>query len=120
MTNKTVTKEYTLDAQGKKLGRVATEAATILRGKNSPDLQLNQVSGNIVKIINASKIDLAPVKLEEEYSRYSGYPGGLKFEKRGNLIKRKGYKDVFEKAVYGMLPGNRLRKLLMKNLIIEE
>jgi large subunit ribosomal protein L13 len=120
MTTETQTKEYTLDAKGKKLGRLASEAAMILRGKNTPAFKPNAVSGNKVKIVNASLVDLAPVKLEKEYARYSGYPGGLKFEKRGKLIARKGYKEVFEKAVFGMLPGNRLRKPLMKNLTIEE
>lgn len=120
MTTTTATKEYVLDAQGKKLGRIATETAMILRGKNTPAFQPNKVSGNKVKIINASLVDLAPVKMERGYKRYSGYPGGQRVEKRGKLIDRRGYKVIFEKAVYGMLPANRLRTPLMKNLTIEE
>jgi large subunit ribosomal protein L13 len=120
MAEQTATKEYTIDAAGQKLGRVASEAAMILRGKNSPDFQPNVVSGNKVTIINASQIDLSQVKLDKEYKRYSGYPGGLKHETREHLIDRKGYKEVFEKAVYGMLPGNRLRAKIMKNLMIQE
>lgn len=120
MATKEQTKEYVLDAEGKKLGRIASETAMILRGKNTPAFQPHNVSGHKVKIINASLVDLAPVKMERGYKRYSGYPGGQKTEKRGKLIERKGYKEIFEKAVYGMLPANRLRKPLMKNLTIEE
>jgi len=112
--------EYTIDAQGKKLGRIASEAATVLRGKNDPSFTPNKIPGNVVKIVNASQVDLAGVKLEEKYMRYSGYPGGLKGETRGHLIKRRGYTPVFEHAVRGMLPSNRLRSELMKHLIIEE
>ncbi|MCD8494635.1 MAG: 50S ribosomal protein L13 [Candidatus Pacebacteria bacterium] len=118
--SKTSSKEYILDAAGQKLGRIASETAMILRGKNTPAFKPNAISGNTVKIVNAAQIDLAPVKMEKGYKRYSGYPGGQKVEKRGKLIARKGFKDVFEKAVYGMLPANRLRKRLMKNLTIEE
>lgn len=120
MTEKTTTKEYVLDAQGQKLGRIASEAAKILMGKNTPDFQPHVVSGHKVKITNASLVDLAPVKMEKGYKRYSGYPGGQKVEKRGKLIDRKGHAAIFEKAVYGMLPANRLRKPLMKNLTIEQ
>ncbi|MDH5441990.1 MAG: 50S ribosomal protein L13 [Candidatus Nomurabacteria bacterium] len=120
MTTVTNTKEYTIDASGKKLGRVASEAAMILRGKNSPDFTPNKVSGNKVHVINASKIDLADVKLLDEYMSYSGYAGGQKRETRGHLIDRKGYAPVFEKAVYGMLASNKLRAPLMKNLTITE
>lgn len=120
MTETQTTQEYILDAQGQKLGRIASEAAMILRGKNTPDYQPHIISGHKVKIINASLVDLAPVKMEKEYKRYSGYPGGQKIEKRGKLINRKGYAEIFEKAVYGMLPANRHRKPLMKNLTIEQ
>lgn len=116
----TSTKEYTLDATGKKLGRIATEAANLLRGKTEASFERHVMPKVKVTIINASKIDLSNKKLEEEYTRYSGYPGGLKRETRGHLIDRKGYKDVFTKAVYGMIPGNRLRSLIMKNLTINE
>lgn len=120
MKNDTATKEYTLDATGKKLGRIASEAATLLTGKNMPDFKPNVVSGAKVAIINASKVDLAPIKLKEEYTRYSGYPGGLTHETREHLIARKGYKEIFEKAVFGMLPANRLRKPTLKNLTVTE
>ena len=120
MANNTATKEYTLDATGKKLGRIASQAAELLRGKTEPTYERHVMPKVKVTIENASKVDLAGVKLDEEYLRYSGYPGGLKGETRGHLIERKGYKDVFEKAVFGMIPGNRLRKPIMKNLTITE
>lgn len=120
MTNTTATKEYTLDAQGQKLGRLATEVANLLRGKNAPDFQPNKLSGNKVTVVNASLIEMAPIKFEREYFRHSGFPGGGKFEKRSKVIDQKGYKAVFEKAVYGMLPANKLRKQFMKNLTIQE
>lgn len=120
MTKATKQTEYTIDAAGKKLGRVASEAAMILRGKNSPDFAPHKMSGNKVTILNASQVDLAAVKMDKEYTRYSGYPGGLTKETRKHLIDRKGYGEIFKKAVYGMLPGNRLRAQIMKNLTVEE
>lgn len=120
MANNTATKEYTLDATGKKLGRIATEAANLLRGKTEASFERHVMPKVKVTIENASKVDLSAKKLEEEYFRYSGYPGGLKGETRGHLIDRKGYKQVFEKAVYGMIPANRLRQHIMKNLTINE
>jgi large subunit ribosomal protein L13 len=112
--------EYTIDATNKKLGRVATEAAMILMGKNDPDYAPNVVAKNKVTITNASKIDLSPKKLKEEYARYSGYPGGLRFEQRGKKIDRLGFAPIFEHAVRGMLQKNRLQDKMMKNLTITE
>ena len=120
MTTHTETKEYVFDAEGKSLGRMATDIAMILRGKNEPTFQPNVVPNVRVVINNASKVQLSDSQLKAEYKRYSGYPGGLKHESRGHMIDRKGYREVFEKAVYGMLPGNRLRDPMMKNLIINE
>lgn len=111
---------YTIDATNKKLGRVATEAANMLRGKNEATYAPNKLSGNRVTIENAGKIDLSGVKLAEMYDRYSGYPGGRKEETRGHLIERRGIVPVFQHAVRGMLPKNRLRDRMMKNLIINE
>jgi large subunit ribosomal protein L13 len=120
MTEKTTTKEYTLDATGQKLGRLATKVALLLRGKTQASFERHIMPDVKVTITNASKIDLSAKKMGEEYKRFTGYPGGLKTETRGHLIGRKGYKDVFTNTVYGMLPGNRLRKQIMKNLIINE
>jgi large subunit ribosomal protein L13 len=112
--------KHTIDATNKKLGRIATEAAMVLRGKNLPDFAPNKNPGNIVEIINASKVDFDAERLNKVYTRYTGYPGGLRGETRGHLIDRRGYVPVFEHAIRGMLPGNKLRSQLLKNLIITE
>ncbi len=111
---------YTLDATNKKLGRIATEAADLLRGKNSPDYTPNILSGNTVTIVNASKIDFSEARRDEIQTRYSGYPGGLTEEKKGRRIERLGYDSIFRHAIRGMLPDNRLRQPMLNNLIITE
>jgi large subunit ribosomal protein L13 len=120
MATQTKKKEYIFDAEGQSLGRMSSEIAMILRGKNEPDFQPNKAPEVTVIINNASKIALNDSQKVKEYKRYSGYPGGLKHESREHLIERKGYRDVFEKAVRGMLPNNRLRAVMLKNIIINE
>jgi large subunit ribosomal protein L13 len=120
MTTQTETREYVFDAAGQSLGRLATQVAMALRGKNEPSFQPHIVPNVRVVINNASKVELSDSQLAAEYKRYSGYPGGLKHESRGHMIDRKGYREVFEKAVFGMLPNNRLRAVMMKNLVINE
>jgi len=113
--------EKVIDATNKKIGRVASEAAMILMGKDSAEYQPNKVADVTVVIENASKTDIPLKKKEEkEYSKYSGYPGGLKFEKLSKIIKEKGYDEVYRKAIYGMLPTNRLRSPRLKNLIVKD
>ncbi len=113
--------EYTIDAQNRKIGRVSIEIAMILMGKNSADFVKNKVADSKVTVLNASKLSIDPKKLEEkEYERYSGYPGGLKIDSLARLIEKKGYSEVIRNAVYGMLPANKLRPILMKNLIIKD
>jgi large subunit ribosomal protein L13 len=112
---------YTIDATGKKLGRLASEIAIILMGKNDASFERNKVSTNKVVVLNASKLAVDLKKLKtKEYERYSGYPGGLTKEMMENVIARKGYKDVLKWAVYGMLPINKLRARVIKNLTVEE
>ena len=111
-------KTHTIDATGKRLGRVATEAATVLRGKDQPNYAPNVAPQVTVEIINASKIDLSDKKLAEQYTRYTGYPGGLREETRGHLIDRKGFEPVFKHAVRGMLPNNKLRAEMLKRLVV--
>lgn len=113
-------KTYTIDATNKKLGRIASEAASVLRGKDDPTFKPNQLPDVQVEIINAAKIDLSETKLAEQYTRYTGYPGGLIHENRGNLIERRGYAPIFQHAVRGMLPANKLRAQALKRLIITE
>ncbi len=113
--------KFTIDAAGKKLGRVASEAASILLGKKSPSFEKNKVAQVSVEIINASKADISEKKQDEkEYITYTGYRGGLKNETLGHLITRKGFKEAFTRAVYRMLPGNSLRSKRMKNLNVTE
>jgi len=114
-------KIYTIDAEGKKLGRVATLAAMHLMGKTAPTYKRNAVTGDKVLIVNASKVSIDPVKLRDKvYKRYSGYPGGQKILKMNQVIAAKGHSEVFKKAIRGMLPANRLRPQLLKNLEIAD
>ncbi len=111
--------KYTIDAKGKKLGRVATDAAHHLMGKHQTSFARNAVADVEVEIINAGELSISPKKLEQnKYIRYSGYPGGQKERTLQEVIDKKGHDEVVRKAVYGMLPGNRLRPLLMKRLTI--
>ncbi len=112
--------EYNLDATGEKLGRLASKVAVLLMGKNNPDFQKNTVADVKVNIDNISNLDISKKKMEQkEYSRYSGYPGGRKVENMEAVVKKKGHAELMRKAVRGMLPGNKLRPILMKNLIIK-
>ena len=112
---------YTIDATNKSLGRLATEVASILMGKNSVSFVRNAVSGNTVTVTNANKLKVTEKKLTEKtYKHYSGYPGGLKVQNMAHLVERKGYKEVVERAVKGMLPDNKLKKQFLKNLTVEE
>ena len=114
-------KTYTLDATNKKLGRVASEAAKIIMGKNTPEFARNLVPNVTVVIENASKIDLPERKKKSlTYQSYSGYPGGLKTLDATQMIARKGYRELFRKAVFGMLPTNKLRARMIKKLIVKE
>ena len=113
--------EYKLDAKGKSLGRIASEAAVFLMGKNDPKFQKHILSGNKVQIINASKIKISPRKIKQvEYTRYTGYPGGLRTQTMKEVVAKKGYAELFHRAVYGMLPDNKLRARMMKNLVVTE
>lgn len=113
--------EHTIDAKGKKLGRVAQEAASFLMGKNDPSFERNQLADNKVVILNASLADISLEKLEnKEYEKYSGYPGGLVYEKMKRIVEKKGYSEVFRLAIMGMLPANRLAEKMMKNLTVKE
>lgn len=110
-----------IDATNKKLGRVAQEVAMVLMGKDRPDYEPNKINTNGIKIINASKVIIDEKKKEQKfYKRFTGYPGGLKKRSMKEQIDKNGIKKIFEKAIYGMLPDNKLRKERMKKLIITE
>lgn len=113
--------KYTLDAQNKAVGRVATQAAVFLMGKNTPEYARNAIPQVVVEITNASKAKIFPARLlQKTYSRYSGYPGGLKQPTMAKVIEKKGYSEVFREAVSGMLPKNKLRARMLKNLKVTE
>ncbi len=115
------TKNYIIDAQGKKLGRVASEIAAILMGKSNTDFQKNTIAPVKVEVINASKLDISDKKaVNKIYTNYSGYPGGLRERSLEQIVDKKGYTEILSKAVYGMIPNNRLKKEILKNLIIKE
>lgn len=112
--------ELIIDAQGKRLGTVASEAAHKLMGKHEPTFSKHAPVAHQVKIVNASKLSLTEKKPKQKtYQRYSGYPGGLKSLTMNQIIEKKGHAEVLRLAVYGMLPRNRQRPLAMKRLTIE-
>jgi large subunit ribosomal protein L13 len=99
---------WVVDADGKNLGRLASEIAVVLRGKNKPQFTPHTDTGDFVVVINAEKIAVTGNKMNSKmYYRHSGYPGGLKTESLGHLIQRRPT-EVLRKAVKGMLPKNRL------------
>lgn len=113
--------KYTLDAENKRVGRVATEAAVLLMGKNRPDFARNVLPDVKVEIKNTSKALIADSKRSTKtYSRYSGYPGGLRQPTMEQVIAKKGYSEIFKEAVSGMLPKNKLRTKMLLNLTITE
>ena len=115
------TKEYTVDAKGRRLGPLATEVATLLMGKNMPDFSRHTVADVTVRIENAAKMDIPKKKMKSNiYQSYSGYPSGRKEETLGHLANRLGYQEVLKRSIKGMLPKNKLQSRLLKNLIITE
>lgn len=122
MKTREVKKETkTIDASGRTLGRVASEAAMSLMGKTKATFERNKYCGFPVKVVNASKLRITPKKLEELYhTRYSGIPGGLRILHGTETAEKKGLKELIKLAVYQMLPSNKLRRIMMKNLKIED
>lgn len=113
--NEVERKWYIVDAEGQTLGRLATEVASILRGKHKPTFTPHVDTGDNVIIINAEKIHLTGNKLADKvYYRHSGYAGGLKETTAGEMLAKKPER-VLELAIKGMLPKNTLgRKQGMK------
>jgi large subunit ribosomal protein L13 len=109
---------FLVDAQDKVLGRIATQIANILRGKNKPVFTPYADAGDFVIVTNADKIRLTGKKLENKcYYRHSGYPGGLKTRTAQEILNKKP-EELIELAVKGMLPKNRLGRKLIKKLKI--
>lgn len=110
----------TIDATNKKPGRLATEVAILLMGKDMPTYQKNTIPQRQIRVENLGKLIFSKEKQQEEYHGHSGYLGGVKKKKKEDLIKKMGYKEIFRRAVYGMLPSNKLRAQMMKNLILSD
>ena len=109
---------YVVDAEGQVLGRLASKVAKVLRGKTKPDFTPHVDCGDNVIIINAEKIRLTGSKTEQkEYVRHTGYPGGQRFTSPSELLEKNPTK-IIELAVKGMLPKNRLGKVIFKNLYV--
>ena len=115
----TVTKEWVLiDAEGEVLGRLASKAAKMLRGKYKANFTPHVDCGDYVIIINADKITLSGNKwTDKEYVRHSGYPGGQRTTTPQELLAKKPT-AIVEKAIKGMLPKNRLGAAIYKNLFV--
>lgn len=112
-------KTHKLDATGKAPGRLAGEIARLLRGKNKPSFQPNIDAGDFVHVSNAKFMKFTGKKLEQKiYYHHSGYPGGLK-EKKMKDVFENNPGEVLKKAVYNMLPKNKLRSGMIKRLIIK-
>lgn len=111
-----VRKWFVVDANGKTLGRLASQVASVLKGKTKPIYTRHVDTGDFVIILNADKVHLTGRKLEQKvYYRHSGYPGGLKAVTAGTLMKTKP-ENVIKMAVQGMLPKTQLGKQMLTKL----
>jgi large subunit ribosomal protein L13 len=107
---------FVVDAQGKTLGRLASEIASILRGKHKPIYVPHLDCGDYVIVVNAEKVRVTGKKLDQKfYYRHSGYPGGLKSINLRDQLQKHPTR-VLEAAVRGMLPKNRLGRAMIKKL----
>jgi large subunit ribosomal protein L13 len=113
-----VRKWYLVDAENKTLGRLATEVATVLRGKHKPIYTPHVDTGDYVIIINADKIELTGKKWDQKlYYSHSGYPGGLRSVKAKDVMAKHPTRIV-EKAIQGMLPHNSLGRQMARKLFV--
>ena len=111
-------KYHLFDAREKNLGRMATEIANVLSGRNKVDFTPHIDGGGYVVIINSDDVQTTGRKMEKKmYHHYSGYPGGVKSLRLEEKIEKDSRK-VFEQAVFGMLPKNKLRDKMIKRLLI--
>lgn len=111
---------YVIDAEGKNLGRVASKAACILRGKHKPTYTPHIDCGDFVIIVNASKVNLTGNKLDDKiYYNHSGYTGGLR-ERTARVMRESYSEELIERAVKGMLPKGRLGRQMYKKLFVYE
>ena len=109
---------HLVDASGLPIGRLASEIAQILRGKHKPQYEPHLDVGDHVVVVNASEIAITSKKPEQKmYHSHSGFPGGIKSESFNSLRQRKPER-IIERAVWGMLPKNRLGRSILKKLHI--
>ena len=109
-------KWWVINAEGKTLGRLATEVAVLLRGKRKPEFAHFIDCGDFVVVINAEKVNVTGKKLEQKkYYSHSGYPGGLKVKTLKELLEKRP-EDVVRKAVWGMIPKGKLGRAVYKKL----
>lgn len=113
----TVNKEWVIiDAEGAPLGRLATLIASTLRGKHKTNFTPHVDCGDNVVVINAEKVTLSGKKmLDKDYVRHTGFPGGQRFTKANEMLKKKPI-SLVEEAVKGMLPKTRLGRAIFKNM----
>jgi large subunit ribosomal protein L13 len=109
-------KWWLVNAEGKILGRLATEVADLIRGKKKPIFTSHLDTGDFVVVVNAEKVKVTGRKLDQKtYYSHSQYPGGLKEEKLKDLLERKP-EEVIKKAVWGMIPKGKLGRAIYKKL----
>jgi len=109
-------KWWLVNADGKILGRLATEVACLIRGKKKPQFSSHLDTGDFVVVINAEKIRVTGRKLDQKvYYSHSQYPGGIKAETLKDLLKRRP-EEVVKKAVWGMIPKGKLGRSVYKKL----
>ncbi|NIM57905.1 MAG: 50S ribosomal protein L13 [Candidatus Aminicenantes bacterium] len=109
-------KWWVINAEGKTLGRLATEVAVLLRGKRKPEFAHFVDCGDFVVVINAEKVNVTGKKLEQKkYYSHSGYPGGIKAKTLKELLE-KNPEEVVKKAVWGMIPKGKLGRAVYKKL----
>ena len=112
--------KYSIDATNKILGRLASDVALKLRGKDDPKFDPTKFSGNTVMVFNTDKIAVTGRKLKQKmYRRHSGYIGNLK-EESLELVIEKDSRRAVRQAVSGMLPKNRMRALMLKHLLLKK
>ena len=109
---------HVVDAEGQTLGRLATEIARILRGKNKPQYTPHVDTGDFVVVVNAERVVVTGRKAEQKvYRRHSGYPGGLKTTTYEQMLERKPT-EILRRAVRGMMPKTRLARQQLRKLKI--
>lgn len=112
--------EHIIDATGRTLGRVASDAAKVLLAKNTTTVKKNVVSPMNVRVKNVAALNISEKKLiQKTYHSHSGYPGSDRALSLAHIIKTKGHGEALRRAVKGMLPPNTLREKRLKHLIIE-